>query len=1415
MKRSALLRTGPSLAPPQQTVAASGKGSGDSGGFQAKLPPVNYPPQLQVEKLKGELFSRVSDAASILTINSHPAGASEGKSSSGNNSVIFPEIYEGQVDSSKRRHGSGVLRWPNGNTYIGQWRAGAMHGSGTFFYSIEMDSYTGEFAADKKHGSGCYVFANGNSYTGEFRDDRRNGQGKYAWQCGDEYVGGWLDGKMHGDGVTIYNNGNRYQGKFVEDRREGRGTLICSDGLVYEGEWSKNNRHGRGKISFPSGDFYEGAWADDRKHGHGLDVMKNGSRFEGEYAANVRSGAGSMVFANGDKYVGEFRDDKMHGRGKYDFSNGFVYDGDWNMDMRHGRGSYTFPAGHVYVGLWSNDRRSGAGRLTVFNGGKGGLDRQPSSASAGEEALCEVYVGTWLEGKMHGHFDVFLCPAALAKTTVATSPPPPPSSSSSCAAPAATCTASSSWEYRFYSGAWTNGAPSGDGCFIVPVHAGLPPAAMKNNAATNNNAAPQDPSVLIVKGAWGKSSDSAGDGTIYRPSGQVLRVLRGASLVAQQQQQQQQQPSQQHQSSSSRASQWWQVAGAAIDDPWADRKLLSHCAAASVAPERTSHCSHVDLRRSLLHPILVRTAMCTQVSGLDDAALEQVFGPAECARKLRLMAEQREAAALTEGEAGNSNSDSSSNSPAVVVTVDEIEKALASGGCYDVSVLRGLLSSFAAADANNLAAHAEVLDGLLGLAQSSEQHAAAALSQALLGVADDDAQEDKDLGDASSVSPSSAAHVSAASWTKLKRYAGSVRSLTQRIQAVSCEAAAAAGEAASLGLEADAIRASLRELESNRQGMKTRLDELSAAERKQQQERDRRRVEQRRQVEQLRAALDAIEAQRLEALHEVQQLRSQLDQAKELEGARIDQARELRAAVQASRSEIAALNNDVVSLGAGSSISNSNRFSLEKKSDSQSEESSSSSSATLGLGIYNDISAAERNIKELREKLELSKKKTVSAAGSAILDHLLDSNVAQARSRAAAYSFACKTTSAALKEQKKAEEERRISQRELDDLRSKLKTGDVQRLRQAIQTAHERLEKLQQQEKEAIKAKENRSQLVTLQKQLDKVVLAQEQELVLAQNQLATKRQAVDALVKARDQQGKSAVASASSTPNIVNNNNNNSHNHSAVPRKNSLDFSEKQQSSSSQPNTPRLECATEIIHIAGGSSNNLLIVGKDYDTEIKVANEKLARKKQRVARLREIVANRVASIRGSGIEDAAAGPPSLDSTATKESLVHQCIKQRASLTQIMKKELAASSGSKKRRGSHNVSNNGSASGTLARVPHADLARGGGGDRSSDDEDDDDDENDDDAYDYLTAAASHHGAPKTKSVAASSVTSTAALTNFASSLVAAVKSERDAEVFQGLVAQVQAKLRIVESLEAEAAEIPRLEEQLRAATKRL
>jgi hypothetical protein len=68
-----------------------------------------------------------------------------------------------------------MFTWVNGNVYSGEYENDKRHGQGIFKYT-NGDSYQGVF----KHGDmhrGTFTWSNGDTYEGEFKDNAPNGEG--------------------------------------------------------------------------------------------------------------------------------------------------------------------------------------------------------------------------------------------------------------------------------------------------------------------------------------------------------------------------------------------------------------------------------------------------------------------------------------------------------------------------------------------------------------------------------------------------------------------------------------------------------------------------------------------------------------------------------------------------------------------------------------------------------------------------------------------------------------------------------------------------------------------------------------------------------------------------------------------------------------------------------------------------------------------------------------------------------------------------------------------------------------------------------------------------------------------------------------------------------------------------------------
>ena len=128
--------------------------------------------------------------------------------------------YNGEVLIGKP-NGLGVIIFPNGIRYVGEWRYGKYEGQGTYTYGKgkwEGDKYKGKFRGGYRNGQGTYTWSDGDKYVGEFKGDKPNGQGTYTWSDGRKYEGRFKDGKKHGRGTFTSIKGYKYVGEWRRDK---------------------------------------------------------------------------------------------------------------------------------------------------------------------------------------------------------------------------------------------------------------------------------------------------------------------------------------------------------------------------------------------------------------------------------------------------------------------------------------------------------------------------------------------------------------------------------------------------------------------------------------------------------------------------------------------------------------------------------------------------------------------------------------------------------------------------------------------------------------------------------------------------------------------------------------------------------------------------------------------------------------------------------------------------------------------------------------------------------------------------------------------------------------------------------------------------------------------------------------------
>ena len=150
------------------------------------------------------------------------------------NSKETKECYVGSRHPvTRHRHGRGVMTYPNGCRYAGEFVDDMRQGHGKCWYPRGLGVYTGQWYQNKKHGVGSMVYANGNVYDGMWHRDHHNGKGTLLMKGGAEmYTGEFVDNKRHGQGVLIQEDGNVYKGMWANDVQHGEGVLMFFDGTV-------------------------------------------------------------------------------------------------------------------------------------------------------------------------------------------------------------------------------------------------------------------------------------------------------------------------------------------------------------------------------------------------------------------------------------------------------------------------------------------------------------------------------------------------------------------------------------------------------------------------------------------------------------------------------------------------------------------------------------------------------------------------------------------------------------------------------------------------------------------------------------------------------------------------------------------------------------------------------------------------------------------------------------------------------------------------------------------------------------------------------------------------------------------------------------------------------------------------------
>lgn len=196
-------------------------------------------------------------------------------------------VYTGQRNGKGKIEGKGLMTWPNGDRYDGEWKKGLQDGEGTYTYAAAGYSYSGHWVKGYIKGHGTFRFNNGNVMEGDWTA-MGTGTGYLVFADGTRYDGPFVNGAPHGQGIKVWANGDRYEGNFVMGHMSGQGTITFKeDGTTYSGMWVNDHRDGQGTCRFGNGATYEGQWRNDKFEGQGKYVSPEGNVLEGTFRNGV------------------------------------------------------------------------------------------------------------------------------------------------------------------------------------------------------------------------------------------------------------------------------------------------------------------------------------------------------------------------------------------------------------------------------------------------------------------------------------------------------------------------------------------------------------------------------------------------------------------------------------------------------------------------------------------------------------------------------------------------------------------------------------------------------------------------------------------------------------------------------------------------------------------------------------------------------------------------------------------------------------------------------------------------------------------------------------------------------------------------------------------------------------------------
>ncbi len=190
-------------------------------------------------------------------------------------SYVDGSTYEGDFNAAQQKHGQGTYTWSYSaikeTEGVPEWEE-PEEGAPQTGPPKPFMRYTGGYQYGLKHGLGLLEYPNGDTYRGQFGFDKRHGAGTYKYVAdgsGNMYSGEWRNGRRHGQGAFVFgSDGSQLVGTWV-DGNIVTGKWLLRDGTVFAGDFAKNKPRGPGSFVFPNGAMITGAYGPQRSAGGG------------------------------------------------------------------------------------------------------------------------------------------------------------------------------------------------------------------------------------------------------------------------------------------------------------------------------------------------------------------------------------------------------------------------------------------------------------------------------------------------------------------------------------------------------------------------------------------------------------------------------------------------------------------------------------------------------------------------------------------------------------------------------------------------------------------------------------------------------------------------------------------------------------------------------------------------------------------------------------------------------------------------------------------------------------------------------------------------------------------------------------------------------------------------------------------